>query len=385
MKDPLGHIFAKRFVCYIILLSIFLLWPFDLFKSNRVSWAPGTNGIDFLYDGIVATRSPDLGLYEQLVIGNGLSIDIWLTSKKIQQYGPARIISYSLNTRRRNFTLGQHGEKLIMRLRTTETSLNGTNPNLTVDNVFIASKPLHIVITYDFIWQTVYVNGIKRAQEKIPGGNFSNWDSDYYLTFGNETTINRPWRGTIFRTDIYNRALSEKEVTEKFQIGWLVQNKPEKLSTVSSNGLVLRYLFEEQEGNLVLNNALSKNAGTLFIAKFLRKLGVVYLSWPHDTLKEKLRSLDVIFNVLGFIPFGFLMHGLLRNRLGLSWKICAISLTAGIIFSFAAESLQYFSIARHSSSLDLLANTTGTLMGILLDLSYARHVRYFWAKEFETK
>lgn len=43
---------------------------------------------------------------------------------------------------------------------------------------------------------------------------FTNWEKNYYLSLGNEATLNRPWQGTIFRLLIYNRPLKTREIRD---------------------------------------------------------------------------------------------------------------------------------------------------------------------------
>ena len=53
---------------------------------------------------------------------NELTIEAIIQPDNLTQGGPARIISFSTNGSLRNFTLGQVGEQLILRLRTTSTA-----------------------------------------------------------------------------------------------------------------------------------------------------------------------------------------------------------------------------------------------------------------------
>src|SRR6056297_3519030 len=54
-----------------------------------------------------------------------ITIEVWLKTADLKQSGPARILTLSKNSSERNFTLGQDGNRIDARLRTTGTSLNG--------------------------------------------------------------------------------------------------------------------------------------------------------------------------------------------------------------------------------------------------------------------
>lgn len=70
--------------------------------------------------------------------------------------------------------------------------------------------------------------------------------------------------------------------------------------------------------------------------------------------------LEVIFNVLIFIPFGFFSIYLSKNRsfLGKLWMIFTVS--------FLVEILQYFLGIGASDVTDLITNTFGGLIGIVI-------------------
>jgi hypothetical protein len=69
-------------------------------------------------------------------------------SDDVQQEGPARILSYSIDPMHRNFMVGQEGENLVFRLRTPATDPNGTRIPLIVPGVFSSTAKRDIVITY---------------------------------------------------------------------------------------------------------------------------------------------------------------------------------------------------------------------------------------------
>lgn len=375
VEDPLGHMFQSRFLIFLFFLVLVLLLPFDIYRSNGVQWVSGSNGIEFVKNGMAVSPSPPTDLYQKLVEGQGLTLGIWLAPANISQSGPARIVSYSYDPFLRNFTLGQDGKKLAMRLRTNRTTLNGTKPSLAVDNVFASTETLHIAVTYDYVYQTIFINGQKRIKKKLPGGKFTNWDPKHYLIMGNEASLERPWRGKIFGVRLYNRSLEPEEVFRSYESGLSLNSE-----TYKPEDLVVEYRFDESDGKIVKNHVVPGGLTDLSFPTSLHRLTFTspYLQWPHDDLEYTLNSRDTALNVFGFIPFGFLLHGLLRNRRGLSWRISLIVLLAGALLSFSVETWQHFSIRRHSSSIDLVANTLGTVFGIVMDRSYIRHVRQYW-------
>jgi hypothetical protein len=75
--------------------------------------------------------------------------------------------------------------------------------------------------------------------------------------------------------------------------------------------------------------------------------------------------LDIFLNILLFMPFGFaLATKLLRN--GKSWRAAlAYTTLAGALFSYCIEVTQLYVLYRDSGWLDVLTNTTGSVLGFV--------------------
>lgn len=377
IEDPLQRIYAKRLLVFSIFLIVCILWPFDFFEENAVRWLQNEKGIEFYGNGIVMSSMPPKKLFESLVDGDGFSLEVWLSTAKKYQKGPARIISYSKNPYLRNFTLAQDGHKLVMRLRTTKTNKNGVNPFFTVLDVFTNTEKMHIAITYDGKWQTIYVNGNKRGRKSIPGGRFENWDRKFYLILGNEGTADRPWFGKLFQVKIHNRILAPVEIQQSYMFekeGNLEKYPP----AMQKDGLAVDYRFDEGKGSLIGDSVGNNEPIDLYLPKFLRKCGVTLLSWPNISIQQILKSSDVVLNIILFVPFGFLMHGVIRVKYGLSWKAFVVVCMSGIALSLSLEILQHLSISRNSSLLDLINNSVGTIIGAMLGCVYIKHVKAYW-------
>lgn len=74
--------------------------------------------------------------------------------------------------------------------------------------------------------------------------------------------------------------------------------------------------------------------------------------------------LDLAFNVLGFLPFGFFLAPLLAQRLGPIGAVLLATL-AGAALSLGLETAQNFLPSRVASNVDLGCNTLGALLGAL--------------------
>ncbi len=144
-----------------------------------------------------------------------LTVEAWLTPAKVNQGGPARIVTLSLDTGQRNFTLGQDGSRFDLRLRTTKTDQNGLPSLLSTDGK-AARRKTHVVFTFDRAGDVrAFVDG-KQVASRRAGGDLSNWNDSFRLALGNELSGDRPWEGQLHFVAIYSQALSPEEIARNF-------------------------------------------------------------------------------------------------------------------------------------------------------------------------
>lgn len=139
-----------------------------------------------------------------------LSIEALIHPAAARQAGPARIISFSKDAYERNFTLGQEGDRLILRLRTTTTNANGMNPQLDLGPLTL-EQPQHVVVSFQPGQVRCYVDGRLRMTSDAIGGELTNWEP-FTLLLGNEANDPRPWRGRLRQVTLWDRALGAHEV-----------------------------------------------------------------------------------------------------------------------------------------------------------------------------
>jgi len=149
-------------------------------------------------------------LLEACQRSNALTLSASIQPGSAANRGPARILSFSTDGMTRNFTLGQEGPALVLRLRTTATGANGTNPQVTLGRLTADDAWTHVAITYEPGNLVCYMDGVRQDVQQI-SGDFSNWTRQQFV-IGNEYRDDRPWHGAIRNVAIYSRALSESEI-----------------------------------------------------------------------------------------------------------------------------------------------------------------------------
>ena len=193
--------------------------PLDLIVQDEtaIRWIAG-GGLVVNASTVIDSAGAATKLIDAAKASNAITLEAWVTPANTSQAGPARIVTLSANPSTRNFTLGQASAAYEVRLRTTSTSGNGI-PSLSTPGGALSAELSHVVYTRDASGVArIYVNGIEQASGTV-GGDFANWDGSYRLALANELTGDRLWLGEFHLVAIFDRALSQEEVTQNFAAG----------------------------------------------------------------------------------------------------------------------------------------------------------------------
>ncbi|HUG25216.1 VanZ family protein [Piscinibacter sp.] len=120
--------------------------------------------------GVGAMRLPPAAVrrfHDLAVSRNAFSVIAHVTPADAEQNGPARIVSNSADPFNRNFDLGQDGQRLVFRVRTTITGLNGMAPYTASVPVLEAARPVRVAATFDGAVARIHVDGQARARHNL--------------------------------------------------------------------------------------------------------------------------------------------------------------------------------------------------------------------------
>ncbi|BAT55646.1 hypothetical protein NOS3756_46390 [Nostoc sp. NIES-3756] len=131
--------------------------PKLLWQGQPVS-IPESQGVFLNANHWLKTSAPVSTLSHRISQTSEFTISAAIATTNLDQKGPARIISISDSSLRRNLTLGQQGNSLDLRLRTPLTGENGTEIKLNIPNIFTDSYLHQIIITYARGTIQVYVD-----------------------------------------------------------------------------------------------------------------------------------------------------------------------------------------------------------------------------------
>ncbi|MEZ0390468.1 MAG: LamG-like jellyroll fold domain-containing protein, partial [Verrucomicrobium sp.] len=142
-----------------------------------------------------------------------VSLELVLTPQgNIKDKEDRRILSLANNHLERNLMIGQRGPRLFLWMRTPE---NGPGGNLEETFLAVVQKdyPHHLVMAYGKDKLTVFVDGQQVYARNRIKGDFSNWEQ-MKMRFGASMEGTHSWRGMIERVLIFNRKLSDEEVSQ---------------------------------------------------------------------------------------------------------------------------------------------------------------------------
>lgn len=180
------------------------------------AWHPGY--LEIKGSTLTATTGAATKIYDACTSSNEMTLEAWVEPATTGQVGPARIVTMSVDTSSRDFTLAQDNDQYFMRLRTTSTTGNGEPPTLTLPGT-LTTTLTHVVFTRESNGDTtIYLNGQIQGSSHIPG-DFSNWSSSYHFGIANEMTKDRVWLGSLHLVAVYSRALTKDEALQNFAAG----------------------------------------------------------------------------------------------------------------------------------------------------------------------
>lgn len=187
-----------------------------LASPGDVAWISG--GLAVNANVILQTTGRATKVVTACQNSNEISIEAWVKPDNTTQNGPARIVTLSVDPYNRNFTLAQEANQYIVRLRTTNTTINGF-PELVSPPGSVTTNLSHILYTRNTTGtEKIYINSVA-VVTGTRTGNFSNWDPGYRLALANELTNNRPWLGEYHLVAVYCRALTPAEVAQNYAAG----------------------------------------------------------------------------------------------------------------------------------------------------------------------
>ena len=350
----------------VVVLSVLLFFglrPKDFLFSNGVSRVEDQAGIRFKKYGIAYT-DPIKELRKEGGFGeNGFSIEIALKPSSSE-----KAFNFILTLHN-----GNDGNQLLLgQWRSWIIAMNGDDYNhkrrvkrISVNSASMSSEKQFITLTTSKDGTNLYFNGrlVKSKNDlalDIPYGDKAR------LILGNSQYGKHSWRGDVYGLAFFNHILGAQDAALHFK-RW---SQDRNFSFAKKGNPFLLYYFDEEEGTRVSDHAGGDH--NLNIPPRMPILKKELLSSPWEGFKLDKKGIeDIVLNLVGFIPLGFVFTSTLVGVGGVFKKKAAfISLFFCFMVSLVIETAQAWLPSRSSSQLDLMCNTAGSVIGIMIGLWY---------------
>lgn len=213
--------------------------PYNLSILNpaAVTWTP--KGLGTNYYAYINNENPAAKVINACQLTNEVTLEVWIKPAYETQTEGSRVLVLSADASASNFSIYQMDKYFVLRARTTTTGNRG-EPGISTAIGTATDDLVHLVFTRANNGQAkVYKNGVEIASDVI-SGDFSNWNSSYFLQLANELVDGpREWLGTFYLVSVYNRALSGAEVTANYNFGADADNAPQIIIEPNDLGRVV--------------------------------------------------------------------------------------------------------------------------------------------------
>jgi hypothetical protein len=173
----------------------------------------GAHNEMWLQRGSVRVDGFDEAINRTIKKSDALTVEFVVTTASARQFGPRRLITLAVNRRDLNFYVGQNSDRLVFRLRTSETGPRGEEVDLGVIEV---GRPYHVVVSFARGVLGCHIDGRQVLQSPQFSGDLSNWNDRAKLLFGDEWEgVDRQWNGLLEGVAIYDRKITDEEISRK--------------------------------------------------------------------------------------------------------------------------------------------------------------------------
>jgi VanZ like family/Concanavalin A-like lectin/glucanases superfamily len=339
-------------LCVCVLVGILTagLWPFHSPK-NDVSWLDhglhfGRHGLILSSETLTLTRPKDRV---------SCSIEMLLHPERIDS-GGTLLGFFSPGNRIVTFSLHQSLDDLFLQ-RTRLDGQRAVKTKWYVEHVFHKNKQVIATITSSPRGTAVYVNG--GFVGASPGFGLSINELTGQLVVGNHPLVDNGWQGQLRGLAIYSRDLTPTEVVQHYA-AWTINEQAE----IKNENPSILYLFNEGTGEIVHDQMNSAN--DLHIPERYFVLRAPFLELPWEEFKPHWGYYkNVLINIGGFIPLGFFFCAYFSLVRRLDRSVLATVVLGGVV-SLGIEVSQAFLPTRDSGVTDIITNTLGTGVGVIL-------------------
>jgi len=320
---------------------------------NEVTWLKDANGLSFGRNGTVI--SSDTLHLAGLKDETCCSLEIWAQPHPWQD--SATLVEFYRPENPYALRLSQSLVDFRLQVATRTETGQFTRANLFVPEVFRYAKPAFITVTSGQQGTAVYVAGALAGTAprlRIPKSAFAG-----RILLGDSPLQPDSWYGQIRGLAIYDAELTAPQVFQHYNT-WTKNGRP--VVREDEHPIAL-YLFDEHSGSIV-HSKLQTGVDLHIPERYLVVDKLFMEPFWHEFNMSRSYWSAVLKNIVGFVPLGFCFYPYLLARQ--VRRAIILTIAAGALVSITIEILQGFLPTRDSGMTDILTNTLGTGLGVLL-------------------
>jgi len=326
------------------------LRPFHSPK-NQVNWLEKENGLSFGRHGTVLSSG---GFTTASGNAVSCSIEVWLEPADTWKSGT--LIALYNPKALRHFSLQQRYTDLALERDNVALNRPGQNAEMIVVDVF-RKRQAFVTVTSNGQDTEVYIDG--HLASRSLGFGLSMEDLSDELIIANSPLRSNSWSGQLRGLALYGSELDSAKVAQHFK-EWTHQGKP--ALTEHENPIAL-YLFDERKGTVVHNQV--RSGVDLTIPERYLVEDHIFLEPPWEEVHTQGYLKSIAINIAGFVPLGFFFYAYFSSAQRMRGAAVATVLLGSIV-SFTIEVIQAYLPTRYSGITDIITNTLGTCIGVVL-------------------
>jgi VanZ family protein len=344
-------------LCVLVLCGILVagLVPFQR-PRNSVTWLGNENGLHFGKHGTVWSTGPLTPSEAPTEASCSLEMRLQPSFANASN----TILAFYTPHNPVRLTVHQYHALLILQ-REHDGSPHHTEV-IGITDTFHPARPVFVTITSGPQKTAIYVNGT--LVKPFPSFRMGN-DCAGQVIIGTSPDESDSWAGELRGLAIYGQELRAAEVLQHYE-AWTTQGRPEISADEHPIGV---YLFDERAGSVIhnaMNDGINLNIPERFSLVHEQFLKPFWLEFRPT----RGYVFDVLVNIAGFIPLGFVFFGYWTSVRPIKRPALA-TVALGFAVSLTIEVLQSYLPTRDSGTTDLITNTLGTFFGVRLYASSA--------------
>jgi hypothetical protein len=345
-------------ICAGVLCALLLagLWPLNPTPSNNVSQLANQNGLEFGRDGTI--YSPNAFQIAAPGEDSFCSLDIWLQPSHGEVKTSVTILAFYTPDDPLKFSLKQYRDALLLQRDYRDEQHHLKTAAIKVERAFRENEKTLFTITSSPKGTVVYGNGEFGESSSRFGLTCESFSGQ--LIVGNSPVSYNTWQGKLLGLAIFHQSFSKEQASRHYG-AWSQARHPVEFQNERVFAL---YSFEQGSGRTIHDGTGS--SPDLYIPDTFKILHKKLLTPPWEEFSFDLSYLwDVLVNVGGFIPLGFFFYAFF------AWdrsetRAAVATIVLGGLTSVTIEALQVFIPPRSSGVTDIITNTLGTVLGVIL-------------------